>query len=245
MIQKNKPWDLGEPELNDQGELVIHDIAKKLGCIGPNDEVELPIQYELPTTVSGMARLAAHPKQLQYEDFDIEGSDDKEPDSPTNDSTDESDLSLETRQSVETELNNRREIFASRNNRMTKSPRSPYSLDDLDNSHSESEGANSCVTSSPYISPMTDYTNFSQTQLGMVTDDMTLFFQQYGPMASTEKMTWGLGDSNYNTLKNNFSETPDIESLLMENQIMLPDYNNLFGIGIADIVSIEGSRPNA
>ncbi|KAL6910732.1 hypothetical protein GGI43DRAFT_378687 [Trichoderma evansii] len=245
MIQKNKPWDLGEPELNDQGELVIHDIAKKLGCIGPDDEIELPIQYELPTTVSGMARLAADPKRVQYRDYDIGDSDDKEPDSPTNDSTDESAPSLEPMQGVETELNHRREAFVSRNHRKTKAPQSPYSFDDLDNSHSESEGANSCVTSSPYISPITDYANFSQPQLGTVPDDITIFLQQYRSMPNTEKMTWELGNSNYNTLKNTFSETPEIESILLENQMMLPDYDDLFGIGITDVVSMEGGRPSA
>ncbi|KAL7974670.1 hypothetical protein HDV63DRAFT_412335 [Trichoderma sp. SZMC 28014] len=234
MIQKNQPWDLGEPELNDQGELVIHDIAKKLGCIGPNDEIELPIQYELPTTASGMARLAVHPKRLQYGDYNVEDSDDKEPDSPTNDSADESVPSLESMQSVETELNYQREAFASRSHHMTKSPQSAYSFDDYDNSHSESEGANSCVTSSPYISPTSDYTEFSQPQLGAMPDDLTLFLQQYGPIAAAEKMTWELDGSNYDTHKNNYSETTDIESLLMENQMMFPDYNGLFGIDITN-----------
>ncbi|KAK1243816.1 hypothetical protein MKX08_001954 [Trichoderma sp. CBMAI-0020] len=233
MIQKNQPWDLGEPELNDQGELVIHDIAKKLGCIGPNDEIELPIQYELPTTASGMARVAAHPKRLQYGDYDAEDSDDKEPDSPANDSTDESVPSLEPMQGVETELNYQRDAFASHSHRATKSPQSAYSCDDLDNSHSESEGANTCVTS-PYISTSSDCTDFSQPSLGIVPDDMALFLQQYGPIPATEKMTWELGDSSYGTHKYNLSETSDIESLLMENQMVFPDYNGLFGIGITD-----------
>lgn len=240
MIQKNQPWDLGEPELNDQGELVIHDVAKKLGCIGPNDEIELPVQYELPATASGMAKLAAHPKRLQYGDYDVEDGDDKGPDSPTNDSVDESVPSLESMQSVETELNYRREAFASHNHRMTKSPQSAYSFDDLDNGHSGSEGASSCVTSSP----ISDCADLSQPLLGTMPDDIPLFLEQYGPRPVTEKMTWELGDSNYGAQKKNFSETSDIESLLMENQMMFPDYNDLFGIGITDTVNIEGRRPS-
>lgn len=242
MIQKNQPWDLGEPELNDQGELVIHDIAKKLGCIGPNDEIELPIQYELPTTASGMARLAAHPKRMQYGDYNVEDSDDKERDSPANDSADESVPSLEPMKGVETELNYRREAFASHSHRVTKSPQSAYSFDDNDNSHSESEGANSCVTSSPYISPTSDYTEFSQSQLGTIPDDITLFLQQYGPIPTAEKMTWELDGSNYDAHKNNYSETTDIELLLMDNQMMFPDYNGLFGIDIVDTVCLEERR---
>ncbi|KAM0456352.1 hypothetical protein ACHAPV_007294 [Trichoderma viride] len=224
------------------GELVIHDIAKKLGCIGPNDEIELPIQYELPTTASGMARVAAHPKRLQYGDYDAEDSDDKEPDSPANDSADESAPSLEPMQ-VETELNYRREAFASHSHRMTKSPRTAYSFDDLDNSHSESEGANTCVTSSPYISPISDSTDVSQPQLGTMPDDMILFLQQYEPIPVTEKMTWELGDSDYGTQKNNFSDMSDIESLLMENQMMFPDCNDLFGMSITDTVLLRSEHP--
>lgn len=239
MIQKNKPWDLGEPELNDQGELVIHDIAKKLGCIGPNDEIELPIQYELPTTASGMARLAAHPKRLQYGDYDVEDGDDKQLDSPANDSADESAPSLEPMQGIESKLTYRREAFVGRNHCLTNSPQSSYGFDDLDNSHSsQSEGANTCVTSSPYISPISDCTDFSRPQLGTMPDDMTLFLQQYGLIPNTEKMTWELGNSNYNTThRDHFSEASDIESLLLENQMMLPDYSDLFGIGITDIIS--------
>ncbi|KAL7925564.1 hypothetical protein ACQKWADRAFT_310489 [Trichoderma austrokoningii] len=237
MIQKNQPWDLGEPELNDQGELVIHDVAKKLGCIGPNDEIELPIQYELPTTASGMARLAVHPRRLQYGDYDAEDGDEREPDSPTNDSADESVPSLEMMQGLEIELNYRREAFISHNNRMTNSPRSAYSFDDMDNSHFESEGASSCVTSSPCISPVADCTNFPQPQLETMPDDLTLFLEQYGPIPVTEKMTWELGNSNDSIRKSNFSGTFDIGSLLMDNQMMLPDYNGLFGTGITDNVA--------
>jgi hypothetical protein len=36
MIRQNRAWDLGEPELNDRGQPVIHDIAARLGCIWPS-----------------------------------------------------------------------------------------------------------------------------------------------------------------------------------------------------------------
>jgi hypothetical protein len=38
MIRNNESWDLGEPELNDRGQLVIHDIASRLGCIRPSSD---------------------------------------------------------------------------------------------------------------------------------------------------------------------------------------------------------------
>jgi hypothetical protein len=39
MIQNNESWDLGEPEMNIRGEPVIHDIASKLGCIRPSQDI--------------------------------------------------------------------------------------------------------------------------------------------------------------------------------------------------------------
>ncbi|KLU92044.1 hypothetical protein MAPG_10991 [Magnaporthiopsis poae ATCC 64411] len=38
MVRGSRAWDLGEPELNDRGQPVIHDIASRLGCIRPNSD---------------------------------------------------------------------------------------------------------------------------------------------------------------------------------------------------------------
>jgi hypothetical protein len=38
MIRNNESWDLGDPELNDRGQLVIHDVASRLGCIRPSPD---------------------------------------------------------------------------------------------------------------------------------------------------------------------------------------------------------------
>jgi hypothetical protein len=58
MIQKNDSWDLGEPEMNNRGQPVIHDIASKLGCIRPSPE--LPVAF--PEGAEDFAELQA---QLQ------------------------------------------------------------------------------------------------------------------------------------------------------------------------------------
>jgi hypothetical protein len=39
MVRNNEPWVLGEPELNDRGLPVIHNIAEKLGCIRPSPDL--------------------------------------------------------------------------------------------------------------------------------------------------------------------------------------------------------------
>lgn len=47
MVRNNKSWDLGEPELNDRGEPVIHDIATRLGCIRPPLDIPIPFTEDL------------------------------------------------------------------------------------------------------------------------------------------------------------------------------------------------------
>ncbi|KAF4630288.1 hypothetical protein G7Y89_g7853 [Cudoniella acicularis] len=58
MVRNNESWDLGEPELNDRGQPVIHDIASKLGCIRPSPD----LPYAFPEGAEDFAELQA---QLQ------------------------------------------------------------------------------------------------------------------------------------------------------------------------------------
>ncbi|KAH8588603.1 hypothetical protein B0O99DRAFT_727774 [Bisporella sp. PMI_857] len=68
MIRNNEPWELGEPEMNDRGQPVIHDIASKLGCIRPSPD----LPYGFPEGAEDFAELQA---QLQNAHSEI-GSDD-------------------------------------------------------------------------------------------------------------------------------------------------------------------------
>ncbi|UKZ72897.1 hypothetical protein TrVFT333_000534 [Trichoderma virens FT-333] len=227
MIQKNQPWDLGDPELNDQGELVIHDVAKKLGCIGPNGEIELPIQCELPTTATGMARLAAHPERQQYQDEDDEEHDEfKEADSPMNDHASDDSPSSEPMQSIKTELESRKEAFTSYNNSITHSPQSLCSVEDSEHSHSGSDGVNSCVTSSPNIPSMTDYTDSSLSQPGSEPDEIAAFLHQYGQTPNMGTLDWDFDESDY-APKGDLSIIPEFGmEMNIEGQMMLPEYND-------------------
>lgn len=58
MVRNNESWELGEPELNDRGQPVIHDIASKLGCIRPSPD----LPYAFPEGADDFAELQA---QLQ------------------------------------------------------------------------------------------------------------------------------------------------------------------------------------
>ncbi|KAI0476027.1 hypothetical protein GGR56DRAFT_447678 [Xylariaceae sp. FL0804] len=67
MVRSGQSWDLGEPELNDRAQPVIHDIATKLGCIRPNADADLPPHSVFPEDEAGLARLAAELEVHQKE----------------------------------------------------------------------------------------------------------------------------------------------------------------------------------
>jgi hypothetical protein len=55
MVRNNESWDLGDPEMNDRGQPVIHDIASRLGCIRPSPD----LPYAFPEGADGFAELQA------------------------------------------------------------------------------------------------------------------------------------------------------------------------------------------
>lgn len=69
MVRSGQQWDLGEPDLNDRGQPVIHNIAQKLGCIRPNSDIDLPVHSAFPEDEQGLADLASQLEtQQQHED---------------------------------------------------------------------------------------------------------------------------------------------------------------------------------
>jgi len=58
MLRNNEPWDLGEPELNSSGEPIVHNVAAKLGCLRPNNDLDLPVNAVFPEDEAQMAELA-------------------------------------------------------------------------------------------------------------------------------------------------------------------------------------------
>lgn len=65
MVRNSQPWELGEPELNDRGQPVIHNIAQKLGCIRPNSDIDLPVHSVFPEDEQGMHELALQLEEQQ------------------------------------------------------------------------------------------------------------------------------------------------------------------------------------
>lgn len=57
MLRNGEQWTLGEPDLNDRGLPVIHNIAQKLGCIRPNSDIDLPVHSVIPEDEKDLADL--------------------------------------------------------------------------------------------------------------------------------------------------------------------------------------------
>jgi hypothetical protein len=130
MVRSGEQWTLGEPELNDRGLPVIHDIASKLGAIRPNSDIDLPVHSVFPEDEAGMAELAR-----QLEDQQIPSQE-----APSlmsrkdSDSTTSSSMSPEMDHSDDGELdmNYRRMAFGNINTSMS-SPASLTHSADFDN----------------------------------------------------------------------------------------------------------------
>ncbi|KAF6527923.1 hypothetical protein HZS61_008348 [Fusarium oxysporum f. sp. conglutinans] len=66
-VRNNQSWDLGEPELDHYGQPVIHSIVEKLGCIHPNNEIDLSEYSLFPEDEAGMDESAQQLKDQQIE----------------------------------------------------------------------------------------------------------------------------------------------------------------------------------
>ncbi|EGU75857.1 hypothetical protein FOXB_13631, partial [Fusarium oxysporum f. sp. conglutinans Fo5176] len=56
MVRKGQTWELGEPDVNDQGLPVAQSIALKLGCIRPKRDVGLPVHTVIPENKGDLLR---------------------------------------------------------------------------------------------------------------------------------------------------------------------------------------------
>ncbi|KAJ3548346.1 hypothetical protein NM208_g1049 [Fusarium decemcellulare] len=72
MVRNNQPWELGEPDLNDYGQPVIHTIAQKLDCIRLSSDIDLPLHGVFPDHEAGMAELALQLGEQQMEEVSQE-----------------------------------------------------------------------------------------------------------------------------------------------------------------------------
>lgn len=68
MVRNGESWDLGDPELNDRGQPVIHDIASKLGCIRPSPDLPYAFPEGEQDFAELQSQLAAARSEMASED---------------------------------------------------------------------------------------------------------------------------------------------------------------------------------
>ncbi|CCT69515.1 related to zinc cluster transcription factor [Fusarium fujikuroi IMI 58289] len=57
MVRNSQPWKLAEPQLNEHGKPVAQHIAKLLGCVPPNADIDLPVGSIFPEDVDSLEEL--------------------------------------------------------------------------------------------------------------------------------------------------------------------------------------------
>ncbi|KAF4986672.1 hypothetical protein FGRMN_10724 [Fusarium graminum] len=210
MVRNNQSWDLGEPELNDRGQPVIHNIAQKLGCIRPNSDIDLPVHSVFPEDEAGMAELAR-----QLEDQQKEHGTQKESIKDT-----DSSVCNRTERASSSELDHsdfehdyRRAAFG-HTNAMTLSPQSFTGSADFDFAPPppEIDAASLFPSQSPSMSTFPAWT-IPKPQ----PNDLTMQFlqqQQNGMLANLDMLNQGLVESEFGTIKPHVLSCPNPEVML-------------------------------
>ncbi|UKZ76720.1 hypothetical protein TrVFT333_004429 [Trichoderma virens FT-333] len=181
MVRTNQQWDLGEPELNDRGQPVIHNIAQKLGCIRPNSDIDLPVHSVFPENEQQGQRCGdGAGVSLPYRRTDRASSSE----------LDHSDI----------ELDYRRAAFGSHNHPITMSPQSYAGSTDFEFSQSGQPDLD--ATASLFTSQSPSMNVFPDWAMKTASSDMaTMQFFQQSAMQDLSGMGPSLMDGGYETIK--------------------------------------------
>ncbi|KAH6605598.1 c6 transcription factor, partial [Trichoderma cornu-damae] len=213
MVRNHQAWDLGEPELNDRGQPVIHNIAQKLGCIRPNSDIDLPVHSVFPEDEAGMAELARQLEEQQHQhqhqqqqqqqqhnhDADAHPKEAKETGSPMYNRTDRASSSELDHSDME--LDYRRAAFGGHNNPMTMSPQSFTGSADLEFS-GRSAPPDLDATTTLFASQSPPLSTFSDWTLKQTPGDMTMqFLQQASMLQGIGMMGQGLTEAGFGAIK--------------------------------------------
>lgn len=208
MVRNGQQWDLGEPELNDRGQPVIHNIAQKLGCIRPNSDIDLPVHSVFPEDEAGMVELA---RQLEEQQ--------KEGDSPQKEIKKESYCQSERASSSELESSDfehdyRKAAFGS-NNAITLSPQSFTTNQDFEYTSTPTDVDPNVMfpSQSPSIPAFPTWPSTSLSQANP--NDLTMhFLQQPSSLQNIDMLNQGLLESEFGTIKPHVLSCPNPEVMM-------------------------------
>ncbi|KAJ9155175.1 Fluconazole resistance protein 1-like protein 1 [Pleurostoma richardsiae] len=211
MVRSGQSWDLGEPDLNERGQPVIHNIASKLGCIRPNSDIDLPVHSVFPEDEAGLADLAAQ-LEAQERERNATAAIKAETDSMCCNRTDRASSSELDHSDFEQDY--RRSVFGGANsNSVTLSPPS-LSYDSFDSYSAPSEGMP--PTTSPTVPTTTSYPSWMTRPPTAPSIDFSA--QQFLPQAAgfmdMDMLNQGLLESEFGTIKPHMLSCPNPEVMM-------------------------------
>ncbi|KAL0937676.1 uncharacterized protein CTRU02_207407 [Colletotrichum truncatum] len=220
MVRNNQQWDLGEPELNDRGQPVIHNIAQKLGCIRPNSDIDLPVHSVFPEDEAGLAELARQLEEQQKEREADKAALKVEVDSASSCERSDRASSSELDHS-EFEADYRKAVFGAHNNTnanpMTMSPQSfstGYTEFDVDSVASPIDPTAAMFhNQSPSINTYPQWTMPRQAAPPPI-DLSQQFFQHNNALTSMDMLNQGLIESEFGTIKPHVLSCPNPEVMM-------------------------------
>lgn len=219
MVRNNQQWDLGEPELNDRGQPVIHNIAQKLGCIRPNSDIDLPVHSVFPEDEAGLAELARQLEE-QLKERDAEKAAGRvELDSASSCERSDRASSSEIDHS-EIEADYRKAVFSQHNNPMTMSPQSfstAYTEFDVDSVASPIDPTAAIFQNRSPPSTMHAYPQWTmprQTAPPAMDLAHRFFTQQHGALTSMDMLNQGLIENEFGTIKPHVLSCPNPEVMM-------------------------------
>jgi len=236
MVRNSQQWDLGEPELNDRGQPVIHNIAQKLGCIRPNSDIDLPVHSVFPEDERGMAELATQleeQQRLEAVDVKMEVKDSDSSSYHRSDRTDRASSSeLESSSDFEQDFrangfpNHENNVAASNpngygNNHLTMSPQSFTTSNtdfELSQGQPELEAQGMFPTTSPMVSNFPTWSMLSNKPHPHIGGSMSLPFAN-SPVAGIDMqrqmmLNQGLIESDFGFIKPHVLSCPNPEVML-------------------------------
>jgi len=213
MVRSGQQWDLGEPELNDRGQPVIHDISSKLGCIRPNSDIDLPVHSVFPEDEAGLAELS---RQLEEQQADMEMHSGKETyesnktegESAASDQTDRASSSELDHSDYEQEIRDyRKEAFGG--NPMTLSPQSFTSYNEFESVPTEMDPS---VMFPPQTAALPTYSAWTMRRPTSL--EITPDFLRHTGLTNVDMLSQGLLESEFGTLKPHVLSCPNPEVMM-------------------------------
>ncbi|EGY13643.1 uncharacterized protein VDAG_00325 [Verticillium dahliae VdLs.17] len=224
MLRNQQQWDLGEPELNDGRQPVIHNIASKLGCIRPNSDIDLPVHSIFPEDEAGLAELARQLEEQQQKEHEMEKSVKVEMESRSSCNLSDRSSSSELDHS-DFEADYRKQVFGNNTN-VTLSPQSfvgGYNEFDVDSVTSPVDASVMFPGPPAAVASYAPQWATRPTSMDLTTQQ---FLQQSGALTNMDMLNQGLMESEFGTIKPHMLSCPNPEVMMgMGDPMMYGGYD--------------------